>query len=71
MLQNFSICNGEIDQEREGAWASCGSPKRRDFMSMKESVEEVVRALVDSPEEVVVREIRGTRLEILAISEGE
>ncbi len=34
---------------------------------MKELVEKIVRALVDSPEEVVVQEIRGRQSEILEI----
>ena len=34
---------------------------------MKELVEKIVRALVDSPEEVDVREIEGTNLKILEI----
>ena len=34
---------------------------------MKELVEKIVRALVDSPEEVVVQEIEGTSMNILEI----
>jgi predicted RNA-binding protein YlqC (UPF0109 family) len=34
---------------------------------MKELVEKIVRALVDSPEEVAIQEIEGTRMNILEI----
>lgn len=37
-------------------------------MQMKELVEEIVRALVDTPEEVRVREIEGTSVTILEIT---
>lgn len=36
-------------------------------MEIKELVERIVRAIVDSPDEVVVREIRGSHSEILEI----
>jgi predicted RNA-binding protein YlqC (UPF0109 family) len=53
--------------EKLGVALGCLSVFPEGYEAMKELVEKIVRALVDHPEEVVVREIKGPQTEILEI----
>ena len=61
----FLVLHPEIGDLR--AHESCESVTCGGFMEMKELVEKIVHALVDSPEEVHVEEIEGTNVKILEI----